>query len=74
VHFNVTELPTAHWTGEQMIQAFPVGSEPRYLLCDRDRIYGEEFRERIRAIAIEFVAGYAAEIRERWDITRGFLV
>jgi putative transposase len=32
VHFHVTEHPTARWTGEQIIQAFPDGSEPRYLL------------------------------------------
>jgi transposase InsO family protein len=55
VHFNVTEHPTALWTGEQMIQAFPGGSEPRYLIRDRDRIYGEAFRERVRAIGIEEV-------------------
>jgi transposase InsO family protein len=55
VHFNVTEHPTAFWTGEQMIQAFPGGSEPRYLVRDRDSIYGEVFKERIRAIGIEEV-------------------
>ena len=36
-----------------MIQAFPDGTEPKYLLRDRDSIYGEEFRERIQAIGIE---------------------
>jgi hypothetical protein len=55
LHFNVTEHPTALWTGQQIIQAFPAGSEPRYLLRDRDKIYGEEFRERIQAIEIEEV-------------------
>lgn len=54
-HFKVTEHPTPGWTGEKMIQAFPDGSEPWYLLRDRDRIYGEEFRERIRAVNIEEV-------------------
>jgi putative transposase len=53
VHFNVTEHPTARWTGEQMIQAFPDWAEPKYLLRDRDSIYGEELRERIQAIGIE---------------------
>ena len=52
-HFNVTEHPTARWTAEQMIQAFPDGTEPKYLLRDRDSIYGEKFRERIQAIGIE---------------------
>jgi putative transposase len=49
----VTEHPTARWTGEQIIQAFPDGSEPRYLLRDRDKIYGEEFKERIQSIGIK---------------------
>jgi len=53
VHFNVTEHPTALWTAEQMIQAFPDGTAPRFLVRDRDRIYGEEFRERVKAIGIE---------------------
>ncbi len=53
VHFNVTEHPTALWTAEQMIQAFPDGTAPRFLVQDRDRIYGEEFRERVKAIGIE---------------------
>ena len=53
VHFNVTEYPTALWTAEHIIQAFPGRSEPQYLLRHRDRIYGEEFRERIQAIGIK---------------------
>ncbi len=53
LHFNVTEHPTARWTGEQLIQAFPDDSRPRYLLRDRDSIYGEEFNERVQAIGIE---------------------
>jgi len=55
VHFNVTENPTALCTAEQMIQAFPDGTEPRYLLRDRDGIYGEVFRERMKAMGMEEV-------------------
>jgi hypothetical protein len=55
VHFNVTEHPTALWTAEQIIQAFPDGTEPRYLLRDRDGIYGEFFRERVKAMGMEEV-------------------
>jgi hypothetical protein len=32
VHFNVTEHPTAQWTGQQIIEAFPWDTAPRYLL------------------------------------------
>jgi transposase InsO family protein len=55
VHFNVTDHPTSQWTGKQIIHAFPNGSEPRYLLRDRDRIYGQEFVERVQAIGIKEV-------------------
>ena len=44
MHFNVTEHPTAEWTAAQLVQAFPWDTAPRYLLRDRDRIYGLAFR------------------------------
>jgi putative transposase len=37
VHFNVTEHPTAHWTAQQVVDAFPEDSAPSYLLRDRAR-------------------------------------
>lgn len=51
VHFNVTENPTAHWTAQQMIEAFPWDSAPTYLLRDRDAIYGSAFHGASRAWA-----------------------
>jgi putative transposase len=41
LHFNVTKHPTAEWTATQLVLAFPWASAPRYLLRDRDSIYGE---------------------------------
>jgi putative transposase len=38
VHCNVTEHPSAFWTAQQMIEAFPEEAAPRYLLRDRDKI------------------------------------
>jgi hypothetical protein len=40
VHVNVTEHPTTAWTAQQVVNAFPWDGAPRYLLRDRDRIYG----------------------------------
>jgi transposase InsO family protein len=48
VHFNVTEHPTAVWTAQQILEAFPEDTAPRYLIRDRDQIYGECFRNRLR--------------------------
>jgi transposase InsO family protein len=52
VHFDVTDSPTAAWTAQQIIEAFPHDSAPRFLVRDRDSIYGGEFRRRTKSIGI----------------------
>lgn len=59
VHFNVTDSPNAEWTSLQLIQAFPFDSAPRYVIRDRDSIYGEKVVTTLRALGIEDkVIGY----------------
>jgi putative transposase len=55
VHFNVTSDPSAEWTAQQLVQAFPDETAPRYLLRDRDRVYGKYFRRRVKDLGIEEV-------------------
>jgi len=55
IHFNVTEHPTAHWTAQQIVDAFPNDSAPSYLLRDRDHVYGDQFRHRVKGMQIEEV-------------------
>src|SRR5262245_47061878 len=55
VHFNVTDHPTAAWTAQQMIEAFPEDSAPGFLLRDRDSIYGHDFQRRVAGMQIEEV-------------------
>jgi len=52
IHFNVTAHPTAEWTGRQIAEAFPWDSAPRYLLHERDCIYGAAFRQRVGEMGI----------------------
>jgi putative transposase len=52
LHFNVTAHPTADWTGQQLREAFPFAQLPRYLLRDRDAIFGDDFREHLRDMGI----------------------
>jgi hypothetical protein len=52
---NVTEHPTAAWTAQQVADAFPWDEAPRYLLRDRDRTYGDSFRQRVRHMGIREV-------------------
>ncbi len=55
VHFNVTDGPSAQWTGQQIIHAFPFDEAPRFLLRDRDKIYGRKFASRVHSMGIEQV-------------------
>ncbi|MGA8309221.1 MAG: integrase core domain-containing protein [Terriglobales bacterium] len=55
LHFNVTAHPTAQWTGQQLREAFPFAQLPRYLLRDRDAIFGNEFRAQVHAMGINEV-------------------
>jgi len=70
VHFNVTEHPTELWTGQQMNEAFPEDTAPRYLLRDRDKIYGREFRQRVRSLSIEEVPSAPASPWQRAYVER----
>ena len=55
LHFNVTAHPTAEWTAQQLREAFPFDQIPRYLLRDRDGIFGSEFRKDVEAMGIKEV-------------------
>jgi putative transposase len=52
LHFNVTEHPTAAWTAQQIVDSFP-DAAPAYLLRDRDAIYGDSFRQRVKGMRIQ---------------------
>ena len=52
LHFNVTEHPSAKWTGRQLLEAFPWDTAPRYLIRDRDGIYGGDFNRSVHALGI----------------------
>jgi putative transposase len=55
VHFGVTVHTTAEWTAQQLREAFPWESAPRYLLRDRDRIFGRDFVDQVKVMGIEQV-------------------
>jgi len=55
LHFNVTTSPSAQWTAQQVVEAFPYETAPRFLLHDCDSIFGASFVQRISSISIEEV-------------------
>jgi len=51
----VTAHPTTRWTAQQIVEAFPFDTTPRFLIRDHDSIYGQDFRERLKHLGIEEV-------------------
>jgi hypothetical protein len=74
VHFHVTEHPTQEWTMQQIREAFPWDSTPRYLLRDQDAIYGRDFTAITKGMGMEDVVtaprAPARVSAEKWTICR----
>ena len=70
LHFGVTAHPTAEWTAQQLREAFLWDSAPRYLLRDRDRIFGSEFTKQVKELGIEELLGAPRAPRQRAYIER----
>ena len=55
VHINVTDAPTAQWTAQQLVEAFPWETASRYLLRYRDGVDGVVFSSRVQSLGIREV-------------------
>ncbi len=55
LHFNVTQHPSAAWTARQVVEAYGADNAPRFLVRDRDAIYGETFQRQVTALKIQEV-------------------
>jgi putative transposase len=52
LHFNVTKHPTSVWIVQQLQEAFPFESSPRFLIFDRDGKYGVEVPAAVRSLEV----------------------
>ena len=59
VYFKATSNPTTLWTAQQIIEAFPWDTALKYLLRDRDSIYGAYFRQPVKNMGIKEVVTVA---------------
>ena len=71
LHFNVTPHPTSLWVIQQLREAFPYESAPRFLILDRDAKYGAEVPAAIQSMSIQcvrtsFESPWQNGIAERW--------
>jgi len=55
IHFRVTSSPTAAWVWQQLVEATPWGRHPKYLIHDRDAVYGRDFAARLAKLGIASV-------------------
>jgi putative transposase len=70
VHFNVTEHPTAQWSAQQIVEAFPFDTAARYLLRDGDGIYGARVQRRIASLGLDEVVTAPASRWQNADVER----
>jgi putative transposase len=70
LHFAVTPHPTAEWTAQQLREAFPWDSAPRFLLRDRDRIFGSDFTQQVKELGIQEVLGAPRAPQQRAYVER----
>jgi len=71
LHFNVTKHPASLWVVQQLREAFPFESSPRFLIFDRDSKYGAEVPAavrslNIRAVRTSFESPWQNGVAERW--------
>jgi len=71
VHFNATEHPTSPWVVQQLREAFPEDSAPKYLILDRDKKFGNDVTEMLKSMEIRikrtaFRSPWQNGVAERW--------
>src|SRR5258706_12164798 len=71
LHFNVTKHPTSSWIVQQLREAFPFESAPRFVIFDRDAKYGLEVPAAVRSLGVNpvrtsFESPWQNGIAERW--------
>jgi putative transposase len=70
LHCTVTARPTAEWISQQLREAFPLDSAPRFLLRDRDRIFGSDFTQQVKELGIQEVLGGPRAPQQRAYVER----
>jgi putative transposase len=73
LHCAVTAHPTAEWTGQQLREAFPWDSAPRFLLRNRNRIFGSDFTQQVKELGIQEVLGGPRAPQQSAYVERPFL-
>jgi putative transposase len=52
LHFNVTRHPSRAWVVQQLREAFPYDSAPKYLIFDRAKNFGDDVFKTVKSLGI----------------------
>ena len=71
LHFNATFNPTAAWVIQQLREAFPFDTAPKYLIFDRDAIFSAKVVGFVKAMGIKpcrtaYRSPWQNGVAERW--------
>jgi transposase InsO family protein len=55
VQCSITASPTAAWVWQQFVNATPWGRQPRYLVHDRDAVYGRALPAKLASVGVSSV-------------------
>jgi len=71
IHFAVTYNPSSLWVSQQIRNAFPYDTAPKYLIFDRDTIFGKEIIKTLQSFKIcpvrtDYKSPWQNGIAERW--------
>ncbi len=74
LHVNITEQPTAQWVIQQLREAFPFDSFPKYLIFDRDKIFRHQVKEFIQSLGVKpkiisYRSPWQNGVAERWILS-----
>jgi putative transposase len=64
LHFNVTRYPTTPWVAQQLREAFPYDSAPKYLIMDREHTFNGEVLDTLEGLGVSPVR---IAIRSPWQ-------
>jgi len=64
LHFNVTRHPTSSWVMQQLREAFPFNTAPRYLIHDRDATFSAEVMTTARILGVKSIR---TSIKSPWQ-------
>ena len=70
IHFNVTDHPTSEWATQQLRNVFYDQEIPKFLIRDRESIFGEDFIESVSALGLRPIVAAYRSPWQKWILRK----